>query len=77
MPGLNQKGPNGLGPRTGRQRGRCVSRDANLKIEPPMLNNENSDKWPVDHLSGGGIGSGRGRGSHRKSGQQNRFRGGE
>lgn len=80
MPGFNQKGPKGLGPGTGRQRGRCVRPDANLKTQPPITNNENSEKGPADDLSKGGLGAGHGRGgkgSRRKLGQQNRFQGGE
>ena len=81
MPGLNQTGPMGQGPMTGRKVGRCTNFGARLKNQTDT-NNENSDKDPSVNLPGRGLGNrwgrgfgpGHGRGRFgRGMGRQNRF----
>jgi hypothetical protein len=76
MPGLNQAGPMGQGPMTGRRMGRCTNCGANLRNQN-NTENEDSNKPDPDQMAvrGWGMG-GRGRGRGRGIGQQNRFRGG-
>jgi hypothetical protein len=76
MPGFNQTGPMGQGPRTGRQMGRCTNFGAKRNAES-NTNTENSDKKNAGTFWGMGMGLGRGRGGKgRGMGRQNRFRGG-
>ncbi len=76
MPGLNQKGPEGQGPMTGRRMGRCTNFGANLKnqnITPSAQIEDQPENFP-----GKGLGLGRGRGCKgrgRGIGLQNRQRG--
>ncbi len=82
MPGFNQIGPMGQGPKTGRQMGRCTNFGAKLKLQPSDINTttENSDENLTDTNFGLGMGIGRGKGGRGGRGQgmgrQNRFRGG-
>ena len=76
MPGFNQTGPMGQGPRTGRQMGRCTNFGAKRNAES-NTSTENSDEKNTETISGMGMGLGRGRGGRgRGLGRQNRFRGG-
>jgi hypothetical protein len=76
MPGLNQTGPMGQGPMTGRRMGRCTDFGAVAKND----NNEASEKqterqsgqFPRRDFGFGRRRGGRGRGM----GRQNRFMGG-
>jgi hypothetical protein len=90
MPGLNHKGPMGLGAMTGRRMGRCTNFGANqLKAvatneatAEETTENKTEAQLPEDTLGRGmgmgrGIGFGRGRGGMGKGlGRQNRFSGG-
>lgn len=67
MPGFNQTGPMGQGPKTGRRMGRCTNFNAQLK-DQTVFGNENPDKDLNDNQPGIGFSRGRGR--------KNRFRGG-
>lgn len=60
MPGFDRTGPEGQGPRTGRQMGKCVKPDE-----------ENSTD---DNQSGRGLGRGMGRGVGRAGGRAHRMR---
>ena len=77
MPGLDQTGPVGQGPMTGRRMGRCTNLGANVKRteETPSGGQEFN---PEDNFPGRGFGFGwrRGRGRGRGMGWKNRFRGG-
>jgi len=78
MPGLNQKGPMGQGPMTGRRMGRCTNFGASTKKEETIADADKSENLP-ENFPGRGFGfrggmGGRGRG--RGMGFQNRFRGG-
>lgn len=81
MPGLNQTGPMGQGPKTGRGMGRC-NPDNKGKTDDEILQNQNSSLEPEQLLGrslglGCGFGLGRGQGGPgRGMGRQNRFRGG-
>ena len=76
MPGFNQTGPMGQGPKTGRRMGRCTNFGAKLDPQPATAN-ENSEETISENLSGRGLGLGRGRGGRGHGlGRQNRFRGG-
>lgn len=77
MPGFNQKGPNGEGPMTGRQMGKCTN--FGLKGESRTQNlSENDTEQASDRGMGRGWGAGRGMGGCRRMGRgrQNRFRNG-
>lgn len=75
MPGFNQTGPMGQGPRTGRQMGRCTNFGAKLKLQR-ATDTENSGEKLSEPSSEMGPGFGRGRGGRgRGLGRQNRFRG--
>jgi hypothetical protein len=74
MPGLNQRGPMGHGPMTGRKMGCCNSQGKHLKKQNSEQT-ENSAQDLPEMLLGRGIEWGRwGRG--RGMGRQHRFRGG-
>ena len=81
MPNLNQTGPQGQGPMTGRKMGRCTNYGATQKNVSEESDN-NSNKKSIDNLFvrdrgmgyGRRIGHGGGRGYG--MGRQNRFRGG-
>ena len=81
MPGLNQTGPLGQGPKTGRGMGRC-NPDNKGKTDDEILQNKNSSLEPEQRLGRGlglgrGFGLGRGQGGPgRGLGRQNCFRGG-
>jgi len=76
MPGLNQTGPAGQGPMTGRRMGRCANSGANQK-NTSEAENETQNKTNDEALGGRGFGFGFGRGrGGRGMGRQNRFRGG-
>jgi len=76
MPGLNQTGPMGQGPKTGRRMGRCTNLGANQNPQPSTNNENPEEKIPENNL-GRGLGLGRGRGGRGQGlGRQNRFRGG-
>jgi hypothetical protein len=80
MPGLNQTGPMGQGPKTGRGMGRC-NPDNKGKTDDEILQNKDSSLEPEQRLGRGlglerGFGMGRGQGGPgRGLGRQNRFRG--
>jgi hypothetical protein len=76
MPGLNQKGPMGQGPMTGRQLGRCTNFGAALKKGNPNMTGEVQGDY-MGELPGRGYGYGRGmRGRGRGMGRMHHFRGG-
>lgn len=76
MPGFNQTGPMGQGPKIGRRMGRCTN--LGTQLNPPSTTaKENSEEILPENFSGRGLGLGRGRGGRGKGlGRQNRFRGG-
>jgi len=76
MPGLNQTGPVGQGPMTGRRMGKCTNFGAG-KITQTDESNQAPENMPQGFGRGMGFGRGaRGRGFRgRGLGQQNRFRG--
>jgi hypothetical protein len=76
MPGLNQAGPMGQGPMTGRRMGRCTNFGANLSTQNPVVE-ENRNENQTGNFPGRGFGMGwRQGGRGRGMGWQNRFRGG-
>lgn len=75
MSGLNQTGPMGQGPKTGRGMGRC-NPDNKGKTDDEILQNKDSSLEPGLGM-GRRFGLGRGQGGPgRGLGRQNRFRGG-
>ncbi|MBP7496267.1 MAG: DUF5320 domain-containing protein [Bacteroidales bacterium] len=81
MPGLNQTGPSGQGPMTGRRMGRCTNYGANLRPNEdnaPYINETQPDFFQGKGMGyGRGMGFGRGRGFRgRGMGFGARFRGG-
>jgi len=86
MPGLNQTGPMGQGPMTGRRMGRCTNFGSNFRNTDETKENPNENL--PEEFNGRGFGYGRGRGGRgfgmgrgrggrgRGMGFQNRFRGG-
>ena len=87
MPGLNQTGPMGHGPKTGRGMGRCNPRNIGKTEDEILQNRDSSQKSgqgmePVQGMGrrqglGRGLGIVRGQGGlGRGLGHQNRFRGG-
>lgn len=81
MPGLNQTGPMGQGPKTGKGMGRC-NPDNKGKTDDEILQTKDSSLESEQRLGRGlglgrGFGMGRGQGGPgRGLGRQNRFRGG-
>jgi len=77
MPGIDQTGPMGQGPMTGRRMGRCTNYGANQRKEAATPASE-KDENQVNDFPGRGFGFGwrRGRGRGRGMGRQNRFMGG-
>jgi len=76
MPGLNQTGPAGQGPMTGRRMGRCANSGADKK-KINEAESEDSSKTTVENTEERGLGLGHGKGgAGRGMGRQNRFRGG-
>ena len=82
MPGLNQTGPTGQGPMTGRRMGRCANHSENknhpVDSEKETTGHTASENLPESEKGvgrGKGLGHGRGQGG-RGMGKQNRFRGG-
>ena len=73
MPGLNQTGPVGQGPMSGRRMGRCTHFGTNVKNPTAEANEQPDEKLP-EFFRGRGPGCGRGRGGF-GVGRQNRFRG--
>ncbi len=80
MPGLDQTGPMGQGPMTGRSVGRCTNYGAGRRNQPRA-----AEQNPEESNLMGSLGFGRGRGGFaremergmgREMGLQNRFRGG-
>lgn len=84
MPAMNQRGPMGDGPMTGRRMGRCTNFGANQKkemaekeVKPTENQNENQNDDAFNFGRGRGFGFRRCRGGGgRGMGWQNRFRGG-
>ena len=77
MSGLNQTGPNGQGPMTGRRMGRCTNFGANLKNQAAETKENTNENLP-ENFQGRVFGFGRGRGGRGFGmGRQNRFRGGQ
>jgi len=78
MPRLNQTGPMGQGPMTGRRMGRCTNFGASRKNQNTTIS-ENQNEIQAEDIAGRGFGFGMGRGRGgrgRGMGMQNRFRGG-
>ncbi|MHC1705136.1 MAG: DUF5320 domain-containing protein [Tenuifilaceae bacterium] len=76
MPNLNQTGPMGQGPMTGRRMGKCTNFDEKLKQNDPSSEEKpTNENIPQTPNRGRGFGLGRG-GRGRRLGRQNRFRGG-
>jgi hypothetical protein len=74
MPGLNQTGPMGQGPMTGRRMGRCANSRTNLKNQT-AASKPNADENSPEDLQDRGFGAGRGRRQRGFGmGRQNRFR---
>lgn len=74
MPNLNQRGPEGQGPATGRRMGKCTNFGAGTVSKPDT---ENSEVNSVSENFRRGFGFGRRSGNRgRGMGMQNRFRGG-
>lgn len=77
MPGLNQQGPTGQGPMTGRKLGRCTNFGAAFKERETTLAGGHHetflDDYPVRGYGRGHIMRGRGRGHG--MGRMYRFRG--
>ena len=61
MPNLNQRGPMGEGPMTGRKIGRCTNMGARRRNQI-IEENENVESSMNDDYRGQGFGRGRGRG---------------
>ncbi|HPE34251.1 MAG TPA: DUF5320 domain-containing protein [Bacteroidales bacterium] len=78
MPNLNQRGPLGEGPMTGRRMGRCTNFGASLRNKNVENSGDTADYNPDDFRGRGfGFGFGRGRGGFgRGFGRMNRFRNG-
>lgn len=73
MPGLNQKGPMGDGPMSGRRMGRCTSSGAKNQ-NANSVNNENT----IENILARNFGRGFGRGQGGMGmGRRNRFRNGQ
>jgi|GEM_PF-941512 len=64
MPGFNGRGPEGKGPRTGRQRGRCriPASATQADAENELTDTEETDVDELETLNGRGRGMGRGPG---------------
>ena len=76
MPGLNQTGPMGQGPMTGRRMGRCTNYEASTN-RGNTAPSENQTERQQENFDNRGFGSGRGRGGRGYGfGFRNRFRGG-
>ncbi len=74
MPGLNQTGPMGQGPMTGRRMGGCTNFGAYQKRQSGATTDDSNENQPGDFRARGfGFGWGRG-GRGRGMGRQNRFR---
>jgi hypothetical protein len=79
MPGLDRTGPEGKGPRTGRQMGKCAppgnqkergKNDDNAPVqEPPTMDPEEFEGKGFGRLAGRGLGRGAGRGTGRGMGR--------
>ncbi len=54
MPGLNQKGPMGQGPMTGRRMGRCTNFGASTKKEETIADADKSENLP-ENFRGGSL----------------------
>lgn len=75
MPGIDQTGPMGQGPMTGRRMGRCTNFGANQrKVEATPASEKEENQ--INDFPGRGFGFGWRRGRGRGMGRQNRFRGG-
>ena len=79
MPGLNQTGPMGQGPMTGRRMGRCTNYGAANNNDSSAQSESQTERQP-EKFFGRGFGFGRGRGGRgfrgRSMGFRNRFRSG-
>ena len=62
MPGLDSTGPEGQGPRTGRQMGKCKPRKGSIDPENKKTTPEDNVNPEEERFPGRGRGSGRGRG---------------
>lgn len=74
MPGFNQTGPMGQGPKTGRRMGRCTNFGANFNDQASEEKERPNETIPQG-FQGRGLGRGRG-GRGFGLGLNNRFRGG-
>ena len=73
MPGLNQTGPMGQGPMTGRRMGQCAGYGAKSKNQINEKTEETTE-IPPENFRGRGLGLGRGNGRGRRGmGRKNRF----
>lgn len=76
MSGLNQSGPMGQGPMTGRKMGRCTNSGTSVKEKTTESTGE-AEVPSSENVHGRGQGPGRGgAGKGRGLGRQHRFRGG-
>ncbi len=75
MPGIDQTGPMGQGPMTGRRMGCCTNFGANQRKAEATPAGEKEENQ-VNDFPGRGFGFGWRRGRGRGMGRQNRFRGG-
>lgn len=77
MTGFNQKGPEGLGPMTGRRLGRCTQFGAGAEQTSSSRTNKFTEEWKA-FMSTCGLGRGMGSGGRgRGCRQRRRFRGGQ
>ena len=76
MPGLNQTGPMGQGPMTGRRMGRCTNYGATTNRDN-TASSDNQAERQAENFDDRNFDFGRGRGGRgRGFGFRNRFRGG-
>jgi len=83
MPGFDRKGPEGKGPMTGRQLGRCTGHNVDEeRVRDEERGSGLANSWGRRATGRGqgrgrGLGRGRGPGKSRGEGYGNRFRGGD
>ena len=65
MPGFNSTGPEGQGPRTGRQMGNCKPRKGSDEAKKNSLSSEEGINQENENFAGRGLGRGRGSGEGR------------
>ncbi|MFA6334922.1 MAG: DUF5320 domain-containing protein [Bacteroidales bacterium] len=75
MPRLNGRGPNGEGPMTGRNMGRCNPDNKGLSEEEILKNSTSSSQKGMGLRRGAGAKNGLGKGLGQGRGNAGRFRG--